>query len=390
MKIRIIGLLFIVASIFIAGCEQNEENKTEERTEENVGSEISLTKEALGKIDLTISTAQSVPLSGILTVPAKLMVNQNNEAQVASLVQGRVHKVFANIGDYVKSGSPLMQIEGLEVGEIKAQFLKAKAQLNFAKTNFNRQKSLFEQNIGSQKALNEAQAEYEKALAEFNAEDKKIHSIGLSDKDLEEEKTNDGDHDAGTLTIKSPISGIIIERNVVTGQLVDETVNSFRIINNENLWVEGQIYENDYPKISGNPEISFVTPAFPNEQFKGKVFFIGQVVDEHTRTIPVRAELLNKKSKLKPQMFGEMKISLSSDVKGILVPSESIVKEGSESYIFIAKNDSTFDKRNIQLGMQINDMIEVIKGIAEGEKIVTKGSFFLKSEMMKESLAEEE
>ena len=120
------------------------------------------------------------PLTGTLTAPAKVMTNQDNEAQIGSLVQGRVHQVFVKVGDYVKAGQILMTVEGLDVGEIKAGFLKQKQVIDYAKANYERQKKLFDEKIGSQKSLLESQAEYEKALAEYKAEDKKIHSVGLS------------------------------------------------------------------------------------------------------------------------------------------------------------------------------------------------------------------
>ncbi len=391
MKINIIRLLFVIAlPIIMWGCDDNIETGSEEHGESEERSSITLSKEALEKIDIKTAIARSSGLRGTLTVPAKVIANQNSEAQIGSLVQGRVHRVFKNPGDFVKAGEPLMQIEGLEIGEIKSQFLKAKAQFVFAKANLERQSSLYEQNAGSQKALNEAQAEYDKALAEFRAEDKRIHSVGLTDEDMENEAKNSNGHDAGTLTIKSPISGVITERNVVLGQYVDASSVSFRIINTSSLWVEGQIYENDIQSVSGKPEIVFTASSLPKEEFKGRVFFIGQVVDEHTRTIPVRAEISNKAGALRPQMFGSMKIELNGSSKGIAISAEAVTKDKTGNYVFVAESDTVFTKREVVLGSEINGNVEILSGLTEGDNIVIKGSFFLKSEMMKDSLAEEE
>ena len=94
----------------------------------------------------------------------------------------------------------------------------------------------------------ESQSEYEKALAEYRAEDKKIHSVGLSDTDINDEKKSE-EHTSGTLSIKSSINGIVVERNVVIGQSVDVTTNAFKIINISSVWVDGQVYEKDIAKI---------------------------------------------------------------------------------------------------------------------------------------------
>lgn len=387
---NIIRLLLIALPVIIWGCGDKNGTVSEEHAEDGGHTSVALSKGALAKIDIQTVQARSSELRGTLTVPAKVIADQNNEAQIGSLVQGRVYKIFKNLGDYVKAGDPLMQIEGLEIGEIKSQFLKAKAQLAFTEANLKRQNSLYEQNAGSQKSLHEAQAEYDKALAEFNAEDKRIHSVGLTDEDMENEAKNSSGHNAGTLTIRSPISGVITERNVVLGQFIDASAASFRIINTSFLWIEGRIYENDIQSIGGKPEIVFTPSSFPKQEFKGSVFFIGQVVDEHTRTIPIRAEVNNGAGILRPQMFGNIKIELSGSSKGIVVPTEAIIKDKTGNFVFIAESDTVFTKREVVLGAGINGHTEIISGITEGESVVVKGSFFLKSEMMKDSLAEEE
>jgi cobalt-zinc-cadmium efflux system membrane fusion protein len=278
-----------------------------------------------------------------------------------------------------------MLIEGLQIGEIKALFLKAKANLNYAEANYNRLKSLIEQNVGSQKSFLEAKAEFEKAKAELNAEDKKIHSIGLTDKDIEETSENEN-HIAGLLAVKSPIEGTVVERNVVIGQLVESNTNSFRIINISSLYADGQIYENDLHRISGKPEITLTASAYAGTQFKGKIIYISDIVDKETRTFKIRASVTNKDKKLKPEMFAEMQIPTSISAKALIVPAEAIVKDANENYVFIAINDTTFKKREVIPGSTQGEFVEIKSGVSKGERIVSKGAFILKSEMKKESL----
>ncbi|GIV46171.1 MAG: hypothetical protein KatS3mg036_0989 [Ignavibacterium sp.] len=389
-------LATILMSALFIGCSENENKADNEKQNETKERTIVLSKEAIEKINLKYVTAEIKPLNGFIKVPAVIITNQNNEALIGSLMQGRVHKVFVNVGDYVKTGQALMQIEGLEIGQLKGNYLKAKANLDFAEQEYKRQKTLLEQNVGSQKIYLTAKAEYEKALAEFNAEDKKIHSVGITHEDIE--NINENEHTSGLLTIKSPIDGIIVERNIVIGQLVETNTNAFRIINTNSIWADGQIYEKDILKIFGKPTIEFFSSSIPNQTFRGKVIYIGQVVDEHTRTIKIRAEIQNTAnpegrafaSKLKPNMFGEMLIPISSEAKGIVIPSESVIKDNNESYVFVVENDTTFSKQIVKTGVELNSSVEVIEGLKSGDKVVTKGAFFLKSEMMKESLGEEE
>lgn len=387
-SITLITILFIAVILFGCGKNRNEETTNEETKEESYKfRKVVLSSEARDKINLAFDEVKEGTISGTIKAPAKLITNQDYEAQVSSLVQGRVHEVYVKEGDYVKEGQVLMHVEGLEIGKIKAVYLQAKATLDFTKAAYERQQTLLEKNVGSQKAFLQAKAEYEKALAEYNAEDKRIHSIGLTHSDIETDA--DPEHIAGVLPIKAPISGIVTERNVIIGQLVDVNTTAFKIMNISNLWAEGQIYEKDIAKVSGKPKVEFTTSAYPNEKFDGEVILIGQTIDEHSRTIKVRASLQNPNKKLKPNMFGELFIPISSNTKGIIIPTDAMVKEGNESYVFVVENDSTFIRRNIETGIEIAEMIEVVSGLKKGEKIVTKGVFFLKSELMKETFGEE-
>ncbi|CUS89062.1 membrane fusion protein, cobalt-zinc-cadmium efflux system [Candidatus Kryptonium thompsonii] len=273
------AILFTLAILVVLGKNKNEKftnESIEEPKSKNETNELVLSSDVRSKIVLDFEEVKERPITGMLRVPARLITNQDYEAQVGSLIQGRVSQVFVKEGDFVKAGQVLMLIEGSDIGEVIAAYLQAKSNLEYYKSAYERQKILFEQNVGSQKALQEAKAEYEKAIAEFNAADKKIHSIGLEEKDIE---GSGSEHIPGILPIKAPISGIVTERNVVIGQFIEANTTAFKIMNISNLWAEGQIYEKDLTKISGKPKVEFTTYAYPNERFKGEVILIGQIVD---------------------------------------------------------------------------------------------------------------
>jgi cobalt-zinc-cadmium efflux system membrane fusion protein len=386
-----IALLAIIGTA-LAGCtgEQKEKESAKAEAHSKGVHALTLKGESIKEIGLTTSVAEVKAIVGNMTVPAKLLPNQDFEAQVGSLVQGRVREVFVNVGDFVREGQELMRIEGLEVGEIKSNFIKAKAQLKYAEANYERQKTLLEQKVGSQKAFLECQSEYNKALAEFNAEDKRIHSIGLADEDLlkfvEHASLQKNDHSGGVLPIKTPITGTVVERNVVIGQLVDASTTAFRIVNTSTLWADGQVYEKDVPKLSGKPNVTLTVTAFSGEEFRGKVIYVSPVVDGHTRTITIRASIPNRNGRLKPQMFGELHVPIGGATKGLIIPAECVQKDNVETYVFVATSDTTFERRGVSLGATVDSVVEVKDGIKPGERVVVKGSFQLKSELMKEAL----
>jgi membrane fusion protein, heavy metal efflux system len=386
MKNLIISFIIILS---ILGCGKKETKKESEQKKESSREIVKISLESIKDIGLKVDTVTLKPYTETISVPARVITNQDNEAQVGSLVQGRVNKVFVKIGDYVKIGQVLMSIEGLEIGVIKANFLKAKATYDYAKSNFDRQKSLSQEKIGSQKSFLESEAEYEKALAEYKAEDKKIHSVGLTDEEVLGDYSNNNNHTSGTLSVKSPINGVVVERNVVIGQLVDGMTNAFKIINTSSVWVDGQIYEKDLNKIKDRSNVIFTAPSYPGEKFTGKISYIGQIVDERTRTITIRAEFNNSNGKLKPQMFGEMQAPTGSATDAVLLPMEAIIKINNADFVFIQQNDTTFEKRSVIVGLPDGEFIEIKEGIKAGEKVVVKGAFFLKSELLKDELGGE-
>ncbi len=384
-------IIVVVASIIVAfalpGCRTEEKSKTEE-PRSNRKEVLTLSAESKKQIKLETETVSLKPFTGYLTIPAKVVTNQDNEALIGSLVQGRVHQVFAKVGDNVKAGQIVMTVEGLYIGEIKSGFLKAKASLEYAKSNFERQNKLFDENIGSRKSFLESKAEYEKALAEYKAEDKKIHSVGLSDADISDAGKND-EHTSGTLPIKSPINGIVVERNVVIGQFVDATTNAFKVINTHSVWVDGQLYEKDISKIHTKTKSSFTSATYQNEVFQGDIIYIGEMVDPQTRTITVRGEFMNGNSKLKPQMFGELKIPVDANAKAFLVSDEAVVRDAGAEYVFIQLSDTTFEQRKVVTGYSLDNRTEIKDGLKEGDRVVSRGVYYLKSELKKEEIGGE-
>jgi len=382
-NINLLIILFTAVAL-LAGCNKKEEVKEENKTSKN-SDVVKITLATQKQIKLQVETAALQEISGSFNIPAKVITNQDNEAQVGSLIQGRVKKIFARVGDFVKEGQTLMTIEGLDIGTIKANFLKANSNLEYAKTNYERLKKLFGENIGSQKSLTESRTEYEKAQAEYSAEEKKIIAVGLKPQEVLSVKHSE-DKSSGVLSVKAPISGVITERNVVTGQYLDASANAFKIINIQNVWIDGQIYEKDINKVNKRTDINFTSTVYPGIKFNGRVIYIGETIDPQTRTITIRGSFSNPGNKLKPQMFGELNIPLDKDTKAIAVPQESVIQEAGQSYVFIQVNDTTFRKRIITPGFSFDGKIEIREGLKEGEKLVSNGVFYLKSELKKDEL----
>jgi cobalt-zinc-cadmium efflux system membrane fusion protein len=167
---------------------------------------------------------------------------------------------------------------------------------------------------------------------------------------------------------------------------VDASTTAFKIVNTSTLWADGQVTERDVPLLSGTRAVTLTVTAFPGEKFPGKVMYISPVVDDRTRTITIRASIPNRHGRLKPHMFGEIHLPIGGTRRGLIIPAESVQMDGSVAYVFVARNDTTFEKRSVSLGSTFDSLTELRAGVAPGERVVTRGAFQLKSELMKESL----
>jgi membrane fusion protein, heavy metal efflux system len=382
-------IISLVLAVAIAGCGQEKISKEQSPDETSPTSLVKLSRVSIAEIGLETQVVSKKSFTKYISIPAKVLANQDNEAIVGSLVQGRVCKVLVKNGETVKAGQVLMLLEGLEIGQIKAGFISAKANLDYQKSSYERQKKLLEENVTAQKNLLETQNDYEKAQAEYIAEKSRITAIGLTDSEVVDGKSIAFDeHSSSALPVKSPISGIVVERNVVIGQLIEAATTAFKIINLSSVWIEGQIYEKDIGKIKNLSSADFTASSYPGELFQGKVIYIGQVIDEKTRTITIRAEFSNASGMLKPQMFGEMKLHDENHSSAILVPAEAIIKIDTTDYVFMQKQDTTFEKIAVTICSAQNEQVEIAKGLKDDDTIVVKGAFYLKSELLKASLGE--
>ena len=382
--------------LLLAGCgraPEAEQRQAPESAAAEAANRVVLRQTAIREIGLEIVTVQQRPLTGTITAPAELRPNQDREALVGTLVPGRVSEVLVRLGDRVRPGEPLMRVEGGEVGEIKARFIKAQAQRDFTAANLERQKLLAGEKIGSQKTLQEAQAAYDQALAEYHAEDRRIHAVGLDHGELEGElalAAAGGEHRSGSLTITAPIGGVVVERSVVIGQAVDAGTTAFRIIDPSVLWADAQLFEKDLPLVAGQPEIRFQTTAWPGTAFTGRLIHIGEMVDEQSRTVLLRAEIANPQRLLKSGMFGEMVIPAGGRGRGLMVPAEALFREEGGWALFVALDDTTFVRRPVETGLAAGTETQINSGLREGERIVSRGAFYLRSELNKSEFAEEE
>lgn len=192
------------------------------------------------------------------------------------------------------------------------------------------------------------------------------------------------------LELKAPIDGMVTERNQAVGELVDKAGAVYVISDPTDLWVIAEIKERDIAAVKVGQSASFTVLAYPDETFHGKVVRIGNKVEDQSRTVETRIEVNNADGRLKPGMFADVEIVTTVE-KDVLVISDKALQSAEEGpFVFVETSDGKYELRVVKLGREQRGRVQVIEGVKPGDKVVTEGSFILKSEMLKAEMADED
>lgn len=191
------------------------------------------------------------------------------------------------------------------------------------------------------------------------------------------------------LALKSPIDGIITERQATVGELAGQETQIYTISDPADLWVIAEVKERDIAAVHLNEEATFTVLAFPTETFHGKVVRIGNRVESASRTLDVRIAVRNEDGRLKPGMFADVEIATTALKDALIIPDTALQSDEEGQIVFVALDSTKFEKRPVKLGMEQHGRVQILEGLKEGEKVVTDGGFILKSEMLKGELGEE-
>jgi len=191
------------------------------------------------------------------------------------------------------------------------------------------------------------------------------------------------------LELKAPIDGVIVERKSAAGEQVDKAKEIFTISEPTSLWVIAEIKERDIGAVRVGQEAKFGVIAYPGESFHGKVVRIANEVERESRTLEVRIETDNGDGRLKPGMFADVEITTDVLQNVLIIPDAALQTDEDRQIIFVALEGNKYQKRAVTLGLEEEGRVQVLEGVKQGEKVVTDGSFILKSEMLKGELGEE-
>ncbi len=395
-----ISLISILCtSPFLTGCGTSDSSKTgvsEEGQEDSVDEHseeeghLKLSPEALKTLDIKTAPVELRNLGGEITTTAVIEPDQTRIAHVSLRIPGRAIDIIALLGDRVEKDQILAELDSIELGQVKADFLKAKANLQVAHANYRREDRLYKKLITSEKEYLDAKGEFLRSEAEMNSARGTLKLLGLSDEAINNLKWGEGKHPPSHFSLLAPIDGTVVEQHIVLGELIKPEDKPYVIADLTHLWIQLDIYEKDLDWVKLGKNVTIEVDSFPGEHFNGKIAYISDIIDESTRTAKARVELDNPDYRLKPGMFATARISTppTGATEVISIPSSAIQQIRGNPSAFVREDESSFELRELSLGPKSEEFVEVISGLEAGENVVTTGGFYLKSLLLKEEMGE--
>jgi membrane fusion protein, heavy metal efflux system len=354
--------------------------------------------------DITTSKAISRTVPQRLQTTARLALNENATWHIGSVTAGRVMYVYAKVGDQVSKSDVLARLHSHDIHESRAEYRKAKAELTrllaqkeYTSRQSNRARRLFELKAGSQQQVESAEAELRNVETALQAAQIELQRatqhledfLGVPAEDPHDSSPDAPEEEAGLVPVRAPADGIVMERNVTPGTVVDASAKMFTVSDLQTVWAVLSVNEEYLSRLRLGQPVDVFVQAFPNQPFRGLISWIGEELDPATRTVQVRVALANKTGKLKPEMYAKAEIEMGGETATLLVPQESLQEVNGETVLFVQTAPGRFEVRTVQPGQPLGDLVEIRNGLREGETIAVKGSFVLKSQLLRASLAEE-
>ncbi|MDW7679690.1 MAG: efflux RND transporter periplasmic adaptor subunit [bacterium] len=339
---------------------------------------INIEEEWAQLIGLKTVEVKRMPLELMITAPGKLIANPDKFAIISPFVNASINCVFKNIGDQVQQGELLVCLSSPEVGILRAEYERARAELEIENQNHARKLKLHQENIISDRQFQDAILSQKLAEVNLSYARKKLLALGVTEQELIGVTHQHVEATGSTLHLYAPISGVITRRDVSIGQKVDRSSNLFEIIDSRRLWLEADVFEKDLMRIRIGQEVKISVTAYPDLIFKGKIFYIGSTLKPDTKTINIIAEVQNLAGKLLPGMFSTTQIVIGSKQKVLAAPRSAILEEDNLKIVFV-KVPGGYCREIVKTGIVADEFVEIVSGLHDGDIVVTQGNYQLKS-----------
>ncbi len=359
----------ILAALLLSGSCRRESAELEAGEEAGESSVLRLSSDTAELAGLKTVRAESRTMSVTVKATGTIAFNQKRFVCLSSRVLGRIEEVYFFEGEKVEAGDKLAAIYSDE-------YLAA-------------QQELVQLLLRHQRTV-EAGEEEAGAVTDrlIRSAVQKLSLMGVTEEEIQ------GLKDTRTLNyflfLRAPFNGSIVTSRASVGAYIDRGSELFEVADLGTVWAVVDIFEKDLPLVRPGCRAEIRVQAYPGLTFSGQLAVLGDVVDEATKTIKARVEIPNKHKKLKPGMFAEVILVVSSTAKALVVPHQAVRSIEGKTVVFVSGPGDVFEPRQVKVGKILDGWAEILEGLEEGEVVAAEGSFALKAESLKKTLEGEE
>ena len=322
------------------------------------------------------------PVDVMLRATGEVSANQDRVVEVVPLVSGVVREARALLGSRVQEGDVMAILDSRELADAKSAWVTARERTKLAAATFERTERLWKKRIVPEQDYLDTRGALAEARIQQRAAEHKLRALGLTAEELPARA--DGAVQSFTrFELTAPMSGTVIAKNVTTGESVDSSKPVYRIADLSDVWIIASIYEKDFSRMALGQRAKVESRAYPGRTFDGKVTWVSETVDERTRTLKVRIQVDNPNRLLRPGMFINAEIAVERRPDALTVPAEAVRRMAGETVVFVDRGEGRYEPRTVAAGKSFGDRVEILRGVAPGERVVSSGSFILKSEIEK-------
>ena len=344
--------------------------------------EVVLPPDARARAGIKTAPVTAVSAGNVVTVPGSVMANAYREVKVTPIAPGIVTKVHADLGTVVRRGAPLLTLFSADLADSQTKYMSMSAMLEADHKKLERTRKLVEIGAASRQDLEEITAVHEAHATEVEAARQRLQLLGLSADQVR--ALTSSSQVVSTIVVPAPIAGVITSRSANLGQVVAMGQELLSVTDLSEVWVVGDLYEQDFKTVRMGSEAAITTPAYPGLTLHGRVSYIDPRVDPQARTAKARIEVPNSDGRLRLGMYVTVSFT-TAGASVVVVPRSAVQAIGDRQVVFVSagNEDGKFIQRQVRLGSPIGDNYTVLSGLEPGEAVVTEGSFFLRAEVLR-------
>ncbi|WP_460109642.1 efflux RND transporter periplasmic adaptor subunit [Pseudomonas sp. S3_H04] len=334
---------------------------------------IELSAEQITAAGIQLAEAKPQNISRGLPFPGEVRFDEDRTAHVVPRVPGVVEAVAVNLGQTVKKGQLLAVIASQQISDQRSEQAAAQRRLALARTTYEREKKLWQDKISAEQDFLQArQALQEAEIAVSNARQK----ISVLSGSVVATGGN-------RYELRAPFDGVVVEKHLTPGEVVDETTAAFTLSDLSRVWVTFGVSPKDLNKVQVGKAVTVSAPEL-NAEVTGSVAYVGSLLGEQTRTATVRVTLENPQGAWRPGLFVTALVATDSREAKVAVPESAIQTVEDKPTVFV-RTDDGFEARAVELGSRAGGHVEITQGLEPGAQVASAGSFVLKSELGKAS-----